>query len=94
MIVAKALVATSASSRRAVLKGQTITFPQHAKLDCDKERTWQSYGDAALEAALGDVQLFLVGPRGKEGHLERKALAVVDKRSQPDVAYNLLQMAR
>ena len=54
--------------------------------------TPQEFGAKALKAALGAIKVYLVGPNGAQGHLEKTAIKIDDYRLRDDVLYNFLMI--
>ena len=54
--------------------------------------TPQEFGAKALKAALGAIRVYLVGPNGAQGHLEKTAIKIDDYRLRDDVLYNFLMI--
>ena len=49
----------------------------------------QEFGAKALKAALRAIKVYLVGPNGAQGHLEKTAIKIDDYRLiRDDVLYN------
>ena len=81
------MVASGQATARRRLHGHTIVFPQKASYEgCG------SFDEAVLQAALGQLRIYLVGPSGQRGQLERAALQVPDVRLRPEVVYNFLKI--
>ena len=69
---------------RRTLSGTTIVFPHQPVA------TPEEFGEKALKAALGAIRVYLVGPNGAQGQLEKTAMQIDDYRLRPDVLYNFL----
>ena len=54
--------------------------------------TPQEFRAKALKAALGAIRVYLVGPNGAQGHLEKTAIKIDDYRLRDDVLYNFLMI--
>ena len=81
------VVANGKVTARERLIGHTIIFEQKPDVQgCG------SFCEAVLRAALGQLKIYLVGPSGERGKLERAALKVDDVRLRPHVVYNFLKL--
>jgi hypothetical protein len=76
--------------RRSKLKGHVAVFFQEPV-----ERANEPFGTSALRAALDQLSVFFVGPKGFKTQLERKALkfeGALQRQLRPEVIFNALTM--
>jgi len=105
-IVTFKLVANGLPTARVKMYGHCIIAPQHPQVAPPKASTSDAFEDPeghdpaphrsfcgrALSAALRDVRICFIGPKGEQGKLEKAALKIDDMRLRAEMLFNALTM--
>ena len=84
----KMVIQIKATSNRQRIVGSTVIFPHELEESDNATNSWTIA--SGVRSAHANARIFTVGPDGRRGELEKKALDIADLRLRPHVLHNVL----